>query len=326
MLEDNKVIKKVSNLRIPKVLSWGGQRFQKHLKSEGLFGRHSKGVGNKIILNSDLVIAVGCSLLQHQTGKIEKKFAPNAKIIFVNTSKNEINRAKYFFGKRFYGVEADALDFLKEVIKKRSFLTLSKKLNLDNIDNNKVKIIPPIKIIHKFLSSVSKDYIVFSDAGATLSWTYQAANLLKHPPEIYTSFNLHSMGYANCAAIGAANKKKKILVIIGDGSIPMNSQELIHCKNKNIKFLILDNEGYGIIRQTQKDFYKSSFLGSDFRDKSAHLPKFSVEKILKSFELKTSIINEKQIENFNLKKFLLFKDSSALICKINYFHRVEEDI
>lgn len=106
----------------------------------------------------------------------------------------------------------------------------------------------------------------------------------------------------------------------------MNSQELIHCKNKNIKFLILDNEGYGIIRQTQKDFYKSSFLGSDFRDKSAHLPKFSVEKILKSFELKTSIINEKQIENFNLKKFLLFKNSSALICKINYFHRVEEDI
>ena len=37
----------------------------------------------------------------------------------------------------------------------------------------------------------------------------------------------------------------------------MNSQELAWCKKYNIKFIIIDNKGYGIIRQTQKQFYNS---------------------------------------------------------------------
>ena len=51
------------------------------------------------------------------------------------------------------------------------------------------------------LKKSKKDPIFFSDAGATLSWTYQASNNLKNAPNISTAFNLHSMGYANCAAI-----------------------------------------------------------------------------------------------------------------------------
>ena len=43
--------------------------------------------------------------------------------------------------------------------------------------------------------------------------------------------------------------------------------------------IILDNNGYGIIRQTQRAFYKSKFYGSDFINKDSKMPNFS-EKIL----------------------------------------------
>ena len=65
-----------------------------------------------------------------------------------------------------------------------------------------------------FLKDLDDDYIIFSDAGATLSWSYQAANLVKNCPPIYTSYNLHGMGYANCAAIGAASGGRKKYLLL----------------------------------------------------------------------------------------------------------------
>ena len=32
-------------------------------------GNHNPGIANKLLIKSDLVLAVGCSLLQHQVGK-----------------------------------------------------------------------------------------------------------------------------------------------------------------------------------------------------------------------------------------------------------------
>ena len=74
------------------------------------------------------------------------------------------------------------------------------------------------------------------------------------------------MGYANCASIGASIKNKNVYCVIGDGSIPMNIQELAWLKYYKVKIIVLDNEGYGIIRQTQRAYYKSKFFGSDFKN------------------------------------------------------------
>ena len=166
--------------------------------------------------------------------------------------------------------------------------------------------------------------MIFSDAGATLSWSYQASNLLRNCAPIYTSFNLHSMGYANCAGVGAALlKNKDIYVVIGDGSLPMNSQELAWLNKCKVKLVIIDNNGYGIIRQMQKQFYKSNFLGSDFRNKKSKLPIFSVTKILKSFDIKyqTILSNNKNLNEIN--SLIKSKESKAIIIKTNYLAEVE---
>ena len=72
------------------------------------------------------------------------------------------------------------------------------------------------------------------------------------------------MGYW-CAGIGAclANGKKDTIVITGDGSLQMNIQEFATIKHNNlpIKVFVLNNNGYLLIRHTQRNFMDDRFIG-----------------------------------------------------------------
>ena len=72
------------------------------------------------------------------------------------------------------------------------------------------------------------------------------------------------MGYW-VAGLGAcmANDKKETIVITGDGSLQMNIQEFATIKHNNlpIKVFILNNNGYLLIRHTQRNFMEDRFVG-----------------------------------------------------------------
>ena len=308
-------------------LTWGAQSIQKYKNffTIGLFGNHSPGKANYALKTADLVISLGASLLQHQTLKIKKNFAKNAKIIFINSSFNECKRAKKQFGKRLEFINIDCHEFLKLKQVNKMLKNCSKKrFNTDNFVHNNLT---PVKILKNFFKKINPDRsIIFSDAGATLSWSYQAVNLLKTCAPLYTSFNLHAMGYANCAGVGAAiEKKKEIYIIIGDGGLLMNSQELAWLKYYKVKIIVIDNKGYGIIRQTQREYYSSQFLASDFDDVNSNLPNYSVSKILKSFDIKYDIISSNNINQNIIDSFLQNKSTRAVIIKTNYLAEVETD-
>ena len=105
----------------------------------------------------------------------------------------------------------------------------------------------------------------------------------------------------------------------------MNSQELAWLDKHKVKLIIIDNSGYGIIRQTQKQFYSSNFLASDFKNKHSRMPSFSVTKILKSFNLKHKIIKSTKIKESEINQFIKSKKSEAIIIKTNYFASVQDD-
>ncbi len=318
----------LNTFKIPSVLTWGAQEITRRVKiSQGIFGEHTPGKGNQQIEKSDIIICLGGSLLQHQVGKSHKNFAPNAKILFVNNDYNECRRAKKQFGKRLTFYNCEINDFLKSFYK----IYKTKKLNQNTIDYKK-KPLPkkidktPVPILAKIFNKINPNSsIIFSDAGATLSWSYQASNILgKKSCPLFTSFNLHAMGYANCAGFGAATEtKKNIFVVIGDGSIPMNSQELAWASRFRIKFIVIDNQGYGIIRQTQRQFYKSLFVGSDFKNKKSSLPSFSIKKIFESFDIPAIQLNLLKIDNDKINFFLKQKKSTALIIRIDYSAEVK---
>ena len=194
-------------------------------------------------------------------------------------------------------------------------------------DIHSSEIVPgKIKLVLDAFSNIGRH--VFVDAGATLSWSYQALNLGKRLGlEMYTGFNLHPMGWANCAQIGAAhaNPRAVSLCIIGDGSLPMNMQELAAMRPQD-KLMIVDNGGYGIIRQTQRQYYQRNFSGSSFDHPKSPLPRFDTKSLVKAFikenrilELNERALNDKSVEMF------MDDDIQVLILKVAEDHEVITD-
>ena len=66
------------------------------------------------------------------------------------------------------------------------------------------------------------------------------------------------MGYALPAAIGAAFAcpDRPVYCVIGDGSLMMNLQDLqiVAQHSLNIRIIVINNAGYGMIMQTQSDW------------------------------------------------------------------------
>ena len=312
---------------IPLASTWGGSPLiEKNNKLYlGYFGTQSPGLANKKISSADLVICLGVSLLQHQCGKKHDLFAQKSNIIYINNDQNYLKRIKVDFGKRAFSIKSDSSYFIKESLKTR--LKKSFRFNNSNTSNyvfqNDSK---PVQILDKIFGAydrlkTKKRKIVFSDAGATLSWSFQAANISK-TVNLITAYNLHTMGYSLPAAIGASlNKNNYALALIGDGGFMMNCQELANfCRAKNnLKMIIIDNKGYGIIRQTQDDFFKSNYVGTKISLKN-NLAEYNPANICKSFNIKTLSKNE-DIKKSDIDTF--FKsDYQCLVINVSHKYRV----
>ena len=99
------------------------------------------------------------------------------------------------------------------------------------------------------------------------------------------------MGFGIAAALGAciASGKKRTVSIDGDGGFHMNSQELETVRRLDlpIKFFVLNNDGYGSIRSSQRAYFQNRFVASD---PSSGLTLPDLLKIGKAYEIKTERI------------------------------------
>ena len=86
------------------------------------------------------------------------------------------------------------------------------------------------------------------------------------------------MGYAFPASIGAAisSKKSRVICLDGDGSIQINIQELHTLKKLNlpVKIFILNNNGYGIIKQFQELYLNKRYEATGKGVSNPDLKKF----------------------------------------------------
>lgn len=311
----------INSLNIPVAVTWGGQAISNNFSNcLGLFGTHSPGPANKAIKEATYVLALGVSLLQHQCGKDYSKFAPSAQIDFVNSLEGECRRVREFFCGRIHTINCDYQILFNPLKQSR---VLKKDCPVQSRDWKDVPtIVSSLALLFRSYAENMGTHI-YSDAGATLSWSYQAVNLLNPSNvKLFTAFNLHPMGYSNCAAIGANHGGVTAMAVIGDGSLPMNCQELAHASSaEKFKLVIVDNAGYGIIRQTQDDFYEGHHFGSSF-ESSAALPKFSVENILTAFGLRYSTVNVNDVDVKFANDFVKSTEVNALIIKLPFAEKV----
>ena len=104
-----------------------------------------------------------------------------------------------------------------------------------------------------------------------------------------------------------------MIAIIGDGSLSMNVQELENIKSLNlpIKIFVINNSGYGMIKQTIDTWMNSNYVGCDPKS-GLSLPEIS--KIANSYGIKVfKIYNQRNLKN-KIKKIL--NNTGPIICDV----------
>lgn len=112
------------------------------------------------------------------------------------------------------------------------------------------------RIVDQMQRYFRKDEVIVSDVGGVMCPIFQVIKF-KPPQRVMTSGGLGEMGCGLPAAIGAsfARNKGEVLCFVGDGGLMLNIQELqtiIHHRLP-IKIVIFENEGYAMIKRTQKN-------------------------------------------------------------------------
>jgi acetolactate synthase-1/2/3 large subunit len=133
----------------------------------------------------------------------------------------------------------------------------------------------------------AEDILVPGSSGACSETTMQAFRV-KPGQRIFNSEGLGPMGFGIAAAIGGclASNRRKTICVDGDGGFIMNIQELevVRRLNLPIKFFVLDNNGYGSIRQSQNSYFQGRFVASE---PSSGLTLPDLQQVAKSFGIET---------------------------------------
>jgi len=326
--------------KIPYTCSWSAADGFNSLDKyhAGLFGTCGTRHGNFIIHNADLLIFLGVKLGPQLVGSNPKNFSPGSKKVLVEIDENEFTSQK--LPEIDIKIREDVKFFLKNFTKRRLKLKNNdiknwvKKINVikndypvlskNNIKNK--KFVDPYYFFYKASNFFKKNSIVIPDASANLIWAFQAMNINKKL-NIFSAFNHSPMGYSIAASVGAyfGDKNKKIYAFIGDGSVPMQVQELETIANYkiNTKIFVINNLGYGLVKQTQEVWLKSFYAGVD---KKSGLSLPDNIKIAKSYGIKTfSIKNNNAIVRI-FKKIKKIKGPILIDVKIDPRSRVKPKI
>ncbi|KZX16768.1 acetolactate synthase large subunit [Methanobrevibacter cuticularis] len=253
----------------------------------GMVGVRGTSIANFVFKNSDLILVLGASLNERTLNVDNKPLTElsdifreyKSKIIHVNIDKSSLK------GKiNVHGDIKEVLNYFKNNdgifsnistewingIYKNHFEDEDKyghnnnvqikdksiKIGKNDVETNKNLLKPQIAI-KTILNNYQNSYIV-NDAGSHTTWV----TLFWEPNEggqLVYSGGMAPMGYGLPGAIGVsiANPERKVGVIVGDGGIQMNIQELatIFEYNLPITIFLLNNSQLGIIRQWEKLFY-----------------------------------------------------------------------
>lgn len=115
--------------------------------------------------------------------------------------------------------------------------------------------IHPYRFVQALEKHFADDEVIVTDMGTALTAAYQVLRL-RRSQRLMTSGGLGEMGCALPAAIGAsfARDKGPVTCLTCDGGIMLNLQELATIAHHKlpIRVIVFENQGYAMIRQTQR--------------------------------------------------------------------------
>lgn len=280
----------IDALKIPVVTAWNAHDllWEGHPYDCGRPGTVGTRGGNFVIQSADLVIILACRMNIRMISYQWEHFAKDAVKIWVEIDKNELCKPTI---KPELPIHADVKDFLVNInnkLRSESFTCDSMQADWLSWCKNVQKQYPAVKkefyqldklnpyvFIKELTRRLSEDTAVVCGNGSACVITFQAAEI-KKGQRYFTNSGCAAMGYGFPAAIGVAVQGgiKNTVCIDGDGSFQMNIQELqtVVQNELPIKIVILNNNGYHSIRQTQTNLFKGRELVGVSRSNGISFP------------------------------------------------------
>lgn len=267
-----------------------------------MIGMHGSYQANMAIEDSDLVIGLGNRYDDRTIGN-KKSFALSAKngegLIHIDNSMKQIAKVRSIL-KPTMSIKSNSYDVLKYLIdnyESKDFASrtewknqISKWKSSFKLDSS--DILTSNEII-EYLSNKLKNkdnYILTTGVG---SHQMVCAQYFNHelPNKLITSGSLGTMGVGLPFSIGAqiASPNSDIILIDGDGSFTMNSNEIATIKEYNlpIKIFIMNDSKLKMVDLWQELFYKNRKVGSNF----IYTPEF--HKLGEAYGIKNYICTNK---------------------------------
>ncbi|HIW80366.1 MAG TPA: thiamine pyrophosphate-binding protein [Candidatus Acetatifactor stercoripullorum] len=229
--------------------------------------------GNFILQNADVILTLGNSLGFRQTGFNQEGFAPKAKIYMVDVDAEEGKKPGLRIERFIHSDLKQFFDISRELgVAKKEHKSWLEYCNRLKHRFNPYEATEHLKTEDRVCSyQFWKIFAQYEPADSILALGNNTANtaklqlgVAKKEQRVLTNYTCGSMGYDIPAAIGAAvSSGKQVFCVTGDGSIMMNLQELqtIVQYDLPIHIVVFNNDGYGAIRQTSKNFFQGKYIG-----------------------------------------------------------------
>jgi len=222
-------------------------------------------LGNKMFMESDVILGIGCRFTDRHTGDI-KVYTSNRKFIHVDIEPTQIGRifepdvgivsdAKYAIKALIEEVKSRGVN-IKPSDRVKGLPELRKKLKRKTYYENVP--IKPQRVYYE-LNKFSDDNTMYTTGcGLNQIWSGQFQEVNK--PRVYLpSGGAGTLGFDIPAAIGAwvAKPKNKVVAVMGDFGFTFMVEELAVAAQYNVPVIvvIVNNAYLSLIRQNQKYAY-----------------------------------------------------------------------
>ena len=265
----------LDKLQIPVLTAWNAGdtvAFDNPLFA-GIPGTVGTRAGNLALTRCDLLLSLGCRLNIRTVGHNPKEFAGNAYKIIVDVDEKELKKPTVIPDMPLHADLRDLLPLLLagDYTQNKAHLEwgrwchhLVEHFYLPvEAESGRTGFINPYIFLDILFSHLRGDDRIVCSNGSACVMTFQAARI-KNGQRMFTNSGCASMGYGLPAALGVAMAEAgRVICIEGDGSIMMNLQELatVSYHRPNIKILLLNNDGYHSIRQTQATCFGTPLVG-----------------------------------------------------------------
>jgi len=271
-------------LGIPCVFTWNASDLLpwEHDLYVGRPGVVAARAPNFAVQNCDLLIAIGARLDNVVTAYNSEFFARSAKKVVIDVDECELARHQF---DAELSIRSGALEFIQawanqEIKSSRAWPEwIDRCRNWKNLflpgdrgsESSESDPVTHIEFVEALSRHVPEDtLLVTGSSGLAVEFFYTAFRN-KPGQRFFLTSGLGAMGYGLPAAIGACigSGGKPTLCIESDGSLMLNIQELATLKafNLPLTIVVMNNGGYASIRNTQRNYFSSRYIGSGVSSK-----------------------------------------------------------